>query len=403
MLGFFSKKETESSSRPDGKIYSCVSCGLYKTCKSPKMQPTGEFKKGILVVGANPTEADDQNGFLFSDKNGRLLSRLLASVDIDLREDCLSVPAVQCFSSEITPYHQSCCAKHLNAVIKKYNPSIIISLGMVPLSMLLQGRWKKDLGTINKWRGWQIPDQDLQAFVCPVLSLDTVKWAKGEEVETVFLQDLQKIAALVGKKFPKNKPAKIDIIEDLRVLNSINPGSIVAIDYETTGLKPHGPDHRIVCAAVADTPDHAYVFFMPETKKQRAPFVKLLANPTIQKTAQNMKFEHAWSTVRLRQPVKGWAWDTMIGTHLLDNRPDITGLKFQTYVQFGVVDYDSDIAPYLKSDNEKNGNALNRIYEVFDKPGGAEKLLTYCAYDTIYEYRLMMLQTDLINYPFLPF
>ena len=45
MAGFFTKKETESKTRPDGKTYSCYSCGLYKNAKSAKMQPVGEFKK----------------------------------------------------------------------------------------------------------------------------------------------------------------------------------------------------------------------------------------------------------------------------------------------------------------------------------------------------------------------
>jgi len=34
---------------------------------------------------------------------------------------------------------------------------------------------------------------------------------------------------------------------------------------------------------------------------------------------------------------------------------------------------------------------------------GKEKVMRYCAYDTIYQFRLMKLQTKQIDYDFLPF
>jgi len=37
MQGFFTKKETISQSRPDGKIYSCASCRLYKKAVNPRL------------------------------------------------------------------------------------------------------------------------------------------------------------------------------------------------------------------------------------------------------------------------------------------------------------------------------------------------------------------------------
>lgn len=136
---------------------------------------------------------------------------------------------------------------------------------------------------------------------------------------------------------------------------------------------------------------------MPKSRKDRQPFIDMLANPDIGKMAHNMKFEETWSAVRLRQPVKNWVWDSMQAAHILDNRPGVTGLKFLTYVHFGVVDYSSEVTPYLKSAS-KDGNAINRIYELLKKPGGQEKLLTYCGWDSIWQYRLSMLQMNEMNY-----
>jgi len=96
----------------------------------------------------------------------------------------------------------------------------------------------------------------------------------------------------INTDLPKYEDPDIEIIEDLSVLNSIKKGRI-AFDYETTGIKPHATGHRIICASVADSSDHAFVFMMPSTRKERQPFIDLLKNPNVGKMAQNMKFEHA--------------------------------------------------------------------------------------------------------------
>jgi hypothetical protein len=85
--------------------------------------------------------------------------------------------------------------------------------------------------------------------------------------------------------------------------------------------------------------------------------------------------------------VKGWYWDTMLFAHVFDNRQGITSIKFLTYVLFGIVDYDSEVAPYLKAKDEKDGNALNRITELLKIPGGREMLLKYNGWDSVCEFR----------------
>jgi DNA polymerase I-like protein with 3'-5' exonuclease and polymerase domains len=178
-------------------------------------------------------------------------------------------------------------------------------------------------------------------------------------------------------------------------LNEIEEQSLVAFDYETTGLKPQADGHRIICASVAISAHIVYVFMMPSTRAERKPFINLLANPKIRKMAHNMKFEETWSVVRLRQSVQSWEWDSMITAHILDNRPGINSLKFQAYVNFGVVDYSSDITPYLQSPG-KSGNEPNTIDQLIKTKDGQDMLLKYCALDSIYEYRLAMLQKELV-------
>lgn len=402
--GFFTKKEVESITRPAGKVGTCVTCGLHRTCESPQMKPFGNFKKKILNIGEAPGEAEDRTGKPWQGKVGKLLERTYASLGIDLFEDCVNINAVLCRPTDLkgsnrppSNFEAECCRRSILRTIEEYCPHKIIILGNTALYSIIGHRWMKDLGTISKWRGFTIPDLDFNAWLCPTFHPSYIERAMEQpDVQAIWKRDLKQAFALGA--LPKYNEPEIEIIDDLSVLKRIK--GPVAIDYETTGLKPHAAGHRVVCAAVADSPDHTYAFLMPETKAERQPFLDLLANPKVGKMAHNMKFEDTWSVVRLRQPVVNWYWDSMQAAHILDNRPGITSLKFQTYVQLGVVDYASEISPYLHAVDNNDGNGLNRVLELLTVPGGTEKLLTYCALDTIYEYRLAMLQQSQILLPF---
>lgn len=411
MDGFFSKKETESKSRPGGKTLSCASCGLYKGVTSPKMQPHGKGKKGILIIGTAPGDTEDRRNRPWQSKAGRLLSQTLKTIGIpsalgiDLFEDCISVNAVNCKppdNRKPNDYEIDCCRSIIvSKAIKHHSPSVIILLGPSAIKSFLGHRWQKDLGGIDKWRGWKIPDRDYKCWVLPTYHPEYVHYENRKELDVIWKQDLKSAVSLVDKPLPAIIKPEIQYITDLTILNEIK--SSFAFDYETTGLKPHAKGHHIICASVAVNESKVYVFMMPEKKKKRKPFTDLLQNYVIGKMAHNMKFEDHWTRNRLKVEVEGWEWDSMLAAHVLDNRPLITGLKFQTYVHFGVVDYSSEIAPYLKGVKDKDANSLNRIEELLKKPGGEKMLLEYCALDSHYQYNLAQMQIKELNYDFLPF
>jgi DNA polymerase len=419
MEGFFSEKEIKSISRPDGKSLSCVSCGLYKDCQTGKMQkPYGKFKKKILIVGEAPGEKEDEVNRPWQGRAGRLLSVTLTNLGIDLFGDCTSINAVNCRPMDKngenrppTNFEVDCCRKYVMRAIEDLKPELIILLGTSAVYSVIGHRWKKDLGTITRWRGWTIPDQDFKAWICPTFHpsyiLRTIQGKSPSKVESVIWeQDLKKAFTLGKHSFPVHKEPKIHIIEDLSILAELEFYKPVmedlpcfAFDYETTGIKPHAEDHRIICASIAINENEAYVFLMPPTKRERQPFVDLLVNPEIGKIAQNMKYENAWSKVRLKIDVESWVWDTMIASHIFDNRQKITGLKFQVYVQFGIIDYSSEVDVFIHASDPKNSNSMNKILDMLQTPSGKEKFLKYCGYDSIYEYRLAVKQME----NFLPF
>lgn len=399
MTGFWTEKETESTSRPDGKAYSCAACGLYKDVRSPRMKPFGNFKKGIMNIGEAPGEAEDHAGKPWQGKTGQLLARTYKKLGIDLFEDCININACHCRPQNNggrnrtpTNYEIASCRRTTIRYVHEYKPKVIILLGNSAIYSLIGHRWKKDLGGITKWRGWTIPDQDFNCWVCPTFHPSFIERSESGIEDVIWIQDLKQAFARINEPFLKHVPPRADIIEDLYILDNItNPE--VAFDYETTGLKPHAEGHRIICGAVAPSESHAYVFMIPKTKAERQPFINLLLNPKIGKIAQNMKFEHTWSLVRLKTEVQNWTWDTMLASHLLDNRPGITSLQFQVYVQFGVIDYKDETEPYLKAGGD-SGNDINRIMTLVNKPGGKEMLMKRCALDAVYEYRLAMKQRE---------
>lgn len=396
MRGFFSEKETTSISRPDGKTYSCVSCGLASKSEHPKLRLQGNFQKGIMIVGSCSSPEEDRVGKLWRGKIGNFLQSELSRFGIDLYEDCLSINAIGCVCEEITPYNIDCCRKNVIKAIKEKKPKLIILLGKSAVISVIGGRWREDMGGIEKWRGWQIPDQEFESWICPMYHpSDCVNDNLGV-TKIIWKKDLENALRCLNKKVPIFR-YNITLLkpDELGVLSEIK-SDLVSFDYETTGIKPHEKGHKIFSASIAFDNKNVFSFLIPEDKQSRKPLEKILINPNIRKMAHNMKFELAWSLVRWKLEVKNMYWDSMIAAHVIDNRQDITRLKFLTYTMLGVPDYASEISPYLKS-GDKNGNSFNSITKLLNIPGGIEKLLTYGAMDSIAQYRISEIQMKIIQ------
>jgi uracil-DNA glycosylase family 4 len=401
MLGFFKKKDTRSLKFTGAKKLSCFSCKLYKEAHSPKMEPYGNFAKEIMVIGEAPGEREDETGLPFQGKTGRLLQRAFEKLGFDLFEDCIVLNSVNCRppkDRQPTPNEVNCCrdVKVLKA-LEEYKPKVVILLGNVALRSFLGHRWKSgQLGGITKWAGWLIPDQDFKTWICPTYHPSFVERAESAEVNLIWEKELKAALGCLKKSFPVYKEPVIHFVDDLKKVGEILEDSkieVVGFDYETTGKKPQAYGHRVVTASIAYTPDEAISFVMPTRKSERQPFIDFLQS-TIQKIAANLKFEDTWSNIRLGSTVNNWIHDTMLWAHILDNRPGTTSLKFQTYVNFGIMSYEEDDSPYLKTPNDSSSNQHNKIFELLEQYGGKEQLLRYNALDSIYEYRLALLQKE---------
>lgn len=409
--GFFTAEETRLLSQPK-RMTGCGACKLHRTCKTPRMEPTGKGGKKILIIAEAPGETEDTKGVQLVGKAGQLLRQSLRRLGIDLDEDCRKTNALSCRPQDSdgdnrapTLHEIECCSPRVWREIETFQPKLIILLGTAAVTSFLQGRFKKDIGGINKWRGWTIPDRDVKAWVCPTFHPSYVLRSEKQPVQPVIKRvwetDLENAIEMLRVDYPNygGEESGVEILSEethiMSKLQNILEFEIpFAFDYETTGLKPHMKGHEIYSCSIATDPNRAFAFLMPPEGSVRSLFRRILMERKIKKVAQNIKFEDNWTNVALPGVVEGWLWDTMIATHILDNREDITGLKFQCYVQFGLMDYSSHIEAFLKGDGKHGGNSFNRI-----KEAPRQDILKYNGVDSMVELRLALKQMEILKHP----
>ena len=420
--------------------YSCESCGLFKDCKSPQRSEYGLGHKKILILDGSVSKKQDDLGESFVSELHQYLAKVLKDVNIDLYNDCWYLNSIQCFPGKKlvkgkppTIAINSCRVRVLKK-IKELKPRNIIVLGETPMKVLYGHRCNGRISIAGhqKFVGCEIPDQELGCFVYPTFSpyyilsslyerrKQLMSWGKYKYSKEPIWQDKQidrkddhfvrqlwfyKTFHQVSKVKPfkrYNYEDEIEIIYDvdkaIEALKYFQKQSITTFDYETNSLKPHAEGHKILCVSIADSkrsvcfpisysnPEYlakynSSVFsdnpeFMKELKRY-------LINPRVKKVGMNAPFEEIWTREILGYKVNGWCDDVMLMAHCLDNRTGVTGLKYQTFTQLGIVGYDDEADKYMKADDDKNCNDFNHLEEM-----DLKDLLTYCNFDSLYAFKL---------------
>ena len=113
----------------------CDACGLFTGCKSPKMQPFGENKKHIVIVGEAPGRQEDDRGVPFVGDSGSMLSDALRTVSVQMDRDCIRTNVIQCRPpGNKFPSNKKvqCCAPRLEQQIKDAEPAMIEAQANTP-------------------------------------------------------------------------------------------------------------------------------------------------------------------------------------------------------------------------------------------------------------------------------
>ncbi len=386
----------------------CGACKLHQRCKSPKMKVTGEGRRKILIIAEAPGATEDETGVQLVGKAGKRMRNALEKAGVDLDRDCWKTNALICrpwyFDEDgkkknRTPTDQEIdyCRPNLMKTVRELKPEVIITAGGEALKSLIAGNvWRDTVGPVSRWVGWQIPCQHYNAWVCPTYHPSFIERMEDQPLFGMFFEKHLKSAAEIEgrpwKQVPDYKkqitveydPTKASAI----IRQMIDDGRTVALDFETRTLKPDGEKSGIISCAVSNGKTTVAYPWHGEAIKA----TKRLALSDLPKIASNLKFEERYARAEFGHGMNNWWLDTMIASHVLDNRASedkrgkgTTSIKFQAFVELGFGTYDDHVKPYMEGDG---GNGLNRLSEV-----SLSDLLLYNGLDALLEYKVAMIQS----------
>lgn len=391
MRTFFAPAELAVLKPPVSRVPECGICGLWRTCKSPKMEPSGKGRKRILVVAEAPGQDEDASGKQLVGNSGDELMRVMNKYGIDMRKDCWLDNSLRCRppNNDIKnkKWVQYCRPNIINS-IEEFQPEIIILLGGTATQSVLGWLWKDDVGGINRWAGYQIPHQKLNVWICPTFHPSYLLREKSKVLNRRFEEHIEAIGKLETRPWDKVPDYQKDIQlifspSEVPILLDKYRDGIVAFDYETNMLKPDHEKAEIVSCSVCWNGKETIAFpWHGEAVKAAR---KLFKRPGVRFVGANIKFEDRWTRAKLDIEIgNAWLHDIVLGAHAIYNASKIrkiTSVKFQSLVFYGMDSYDDHLKPYLKT--KKGGNAINRIRDIDMKT-----LLMYNGLDSFIEYRI---------------
>lgn len=412
MRGFFSREDIQNKAvkHIEKDECNCLDCGLHRKCRSPKMKVHGDGKLNTLLLAEAPGKNEDKYNEQLVGQTGDFLRMCLLKFGFQLKRDFFRLNAVNCrpmnkdrtANRTPTSHEIECCRPMVFKTIQDLDPKFVILFGAAAVESMLGQLFDKM--TIGRWRGTKIPDQTLKRWLMPLYHPSYPnRNQRDRNLNEFFNHDLKHtlnhIRLNLEEDFPiyDNGKSSVVVLTDfdsiISVLDRINTEeNIIHIDYETSGLKPYIPGHKIASLAITladkvySMPFEYASFF---TNKQRLLIKrglrKIWKNENIRKVAHNAKFEHIWTTNILKVQPANWHWCTLQGAHIQDNRQGWSGLKFQTYINFGYRPWGNSVDAYLKSSDGK----FNKIDQC-----PLDDLLLYGGLDVYWTRQLYLRQAD---------
>ena len=139
------------------KIEKCNDCALSKT-RTKTVPGNGNVNTPVVFIGEGPGEEEDKTGIPFVGRAGRLLSKILESVELD-RGDFYITNIVKCRPPNNrvpTNEEENSCSKYLYAQLSIINPKLVVTLGSTAFAYLLglpKVKMGEVRGNIFEWRG----------------------------------------------------------------------------------------------------------------------------------------------------------------------------------------------------------------------------------------------------------
>lgn len=417
-MGFFNLGSLNIEKVKVQRLAGCPSCGLDRSGKDT--QAVGDGKDGILILCDYPRKGEgNTEETIFSCKHYDHLwntqgKRCLPKDWMESAKFAYVVPC-PCGKDDLKVNGRaSCCKERLDRIIAEFKPKVIIPMGPMAIQALIWPRLDGRIKNVkpSEFYGRTIPDRHYNCWICPTYDpLFLEERASGFNPDwcpvMYFEQHLRVAYGYRNVALPEipNDIKTTDSPEEAAswirsIIDEARPGPDgvnidVAIDYETTGIKPHREGHRIVASSVAwrtESGYHAIGFrWWPDSKVLVDAWYDLTHSDRIGLVAHKADYEMTWTrfraglhSSRTDWPLN-WSWDTCLGAHLIDNNQQV-GLKLHTYCSLGVLGYDNKADKFLGAiadgEDDKSCNAFNLLQGGFGVPWG--EITYYCAQDSLY-------------------
>ncbi len=127
---------------PNGRIVdkNCEKCGLWKLCKSPRMEFEGSKHPKYLFAAEAPGAIEDEEGLPFQGDAGQILRQAIEDVGID-PQDCAFTNNVHCRPPENNlkafPQAPELCLPNLLREIHSLRPKVVVLIGAVVVKSVL--------------------------------------------------------------------------------------------------------------------------------------------------------------------------------------------------------------------------------------------------------------------------
>jgi uracil-DNA glycosylase len=387
------------STKPTTAVSRCGgACKLCEGCKAALEPRKG--KNGILLVFEQPTEQEDAFQQIALGNASLRVKAVLNSAGVDM-DECSIAYAICCHSGDIeTKVYDNAidsCRMKLVQFIEDTKPTTILLFGHAAISSIIAYDYGKAAGATDTWVGWKIPSRKFNAWLCPIYGITLPFAFNDPAMDLLYAKYITEAVAKKARpwKTIPDEAKEIEILyDDAQVVERLHKywekGGTVAWDLETSGLKPDSKEQFIYSCSVCWMDKETMSFLWNDVVAEG--MRKLLQSGRTSKIGANCKFEHRWAMAKMGIDVKGWTYDLVLAQHVLDCRPNITSLKFQSYVRFGLPDYDSHIKKFFESGGS---NSLNKIKEC-----DVHSLLLYGGIDALLTYRVSVQQMREMGHPF---
>tara|TARA_R110000744_G_scaffold29871_6_gene71007 strand:+ start:8453 stop:10276 length:1824 start_codon:yes stop_codon:yes gene_type:complete len=371
--------------------------------RSPVMEPAGEDRPEIYILGEQPSERDDNEGEHFTGEDGIALMEGLGQhtyYEARLNNVVCTRVAKAGFPDRT---EIECFRPSLILDIEQSQPAVIVTLGIVAARWALSGLSKKVKMTSLRGRVFQAKIGSHECLVVPALAPAMLRSWGDKRYEGIdasehwkaFYRDL-KLAKKVAQDPPewgRVEVTKTNVTEGIvccytfkeckSAIKRAAKLDRLALDIETKGLRPYPIGNKILSIAFGDDRNvWAIPWDHPESKLTRAEKLDLserlygLFTEHEEVIAHNLAFELEWLAYEMgKRLLRSHVWrDTMAQAWVLDERKGCHNLDFcclyrlgsgiKAFGEINVTELDSTPLPKVL---RYNGIDVKYTYMLYDR------------------------------------